>query len=137
MLESEIPGILIAMPTLDNTYFEKSIILLCNYNAEGAFGLIMNRPSSTKVEEILSPELNSNNEFNIPVLIGGPVEPDSFWAIHTSDISIENLNICIKKHPGMFLKAHPDRYINNLYFDTVGLDNYWNNVDGTSQRLKV
>jgi len=89
MLESEIPGILIAMPTLDNTYFEKSIILLCNYNAEGAFGLIMNRPSSTKVEEILSPELNSNNEFNIPVLIGGPVEPDSFWAIHTSDISIE------------------------------------------------
>ena len=89
MLESEIPGILIAMPTLDDTYFEKSIILLCNYNAEGAFGLIMNRPSSTKVEDLLSPELNSKNTFNIPLLIGGPVEPDSFWAIHSSDISIE------------------------------------------------
>jgi len=97
MLESEIPGILIAMPTLDNTYFEKSIILLCNYNAEGAFGLIMNRPSSTKVKEILSPELNSNNTFNVPVLIGGPVEPDSFWAIHTSDISIEETTSISKK----------------------------------------
>ena len=43
MIESEIPGILVAMPSLENTYFEKSIILLCNYNAEGAFGLIMNR----------------------------------------------------------------------------------------------
>ena len=91
MLESEIPGILIAMPTLDDTYFEKTIILLCNFNAEGAFGLIMNRPSANKVKDLLSPELNSKNTFNIPLLIGGPVEPDSFWAIHSSDISIEEL----------------------------------------------
>jgi len=89
MLESEIPGILIAMPTLDDTYFEKTIILLCKYNAEGAFGIIMNRPSSTNVEELLSPELKCKNKFNIPLLIGGPVEPDSFWSIHSSDISIK------------------------------------------------
>mgnify|MGYP001341075007 CR=1 FL=1 len=90
MLESEIPGILVAMPKLDNTYFEKSIILLCNYNVDGAFGLIMNRPSSTKVKELLSPELSKKNAFNIPLLLGGPVEPDSFWAIHSSEISIED-----------------------------------------------
>ena len=89
MLESEIPGILIAMPTLNETYFEKSIILLCNYNAEGAFGLIMNRPSSVKVEELISPELKCKDTLNVPLLIGGPVEPDSFWAIHSSDISIK------------------------------------------------
>ena len=58
MKESEIPGILVAMPSLDETFFEKSIILLCSYNAEGAFGLIMNRPSLNKVKEIIYPESN-------------------------------------------------------------------------------
>ena len=51
MKNSEVPGILIAMPTLDGTFFEKSVILLCNYDEEGAFGLVMNHPSKTKVKE--------------------------------------------------------------------------------------
>jgi len=105
MLESEIPGILVAMPSLDKTYFEKTIILLCEFNTEGAFGLIMNRPSSTNVKELLSPELNCKKALNIPLLIGGPVEPDSFWTIHSSDFSIEdttnisqNINLSSAKH---------------------------------------
>jgi len=36
---SEVPGILVAMPTLKDTYFNKSVILLCRYDEEGAFGL--------------------------------------------------------------------------------------------------
>ena len=90
MIESEIPGILVAMPSLENTYFEKSIILLCNYNSEGAFGLIMNRPSPTKVNELITPELKNKKEFNTPILLGGPVEPNSFWAIHSSEIIIQD-----------------------------------------------
>tara|TARA_Y100001970_G_C14189975_1_gene834770 strand:- start:1129 stop:1680 length:552 start_codon:yes stop_codon:yes gene_type:complete len=90
MTESEIPGILVAMPSLENTYFEKSIILLCNYNAEGAFGLVMNRPSPTKVHELVSSELKNKEVFNTPILLGGPVEPNSFWSIHSSEISIQD-----------------------------------------------
>ncbi|MED6340668.1 MAG: YqgE/AlgH family protein, partial [SAR324 cluster bacterium] len=45
MLVSEVPGILVAMPELKDTYFEESVILLCSYNTEGAFGLVMNHPS--------------------------------------------------------------------------------------------
>ena len=37
----------------------------------------------------------------------------------------------------MFYKAHPDRYINNIYFDTVNLDNNWDNVAGNSKRMKI
>jgi len=98
MLESEIPGILVAMPSLDKTYFEKSIILLCNYNSEGAFGIIMNRPSSANVKDLLSPELNNSiDTYNVPLLIGGPVEPDAFWAIHSSEISLEETTSISKK----------------------------------------
>lgn len=105
MLTSEIPGILVAMPTLDDTYFEKSVILLCKYDANGAFGLVMNRPSSTKVKELYSPKKRSSNSLNIPLLIGGPVEPESFWAVHSSDISIKDtthlspkINLSSAKH---------------------------------------
>ena len=97
MLNSEIPGILVAMPSLDDTYFEKSVILLCNYDDKGAFGLVMNRPSSTKVKELLSPEMIENNAFNVPLLIGGPVQPESFWVVHSSDISIEETTILSPK----------------------------------------
>ena len=51
MLVSEVPGILVAMPELKDTYFEESVILLCSYNTEGAFGLVMNHPSSIQVIE--------------------------------------------------------------------------------------
>ena len=90
MIESEIPGILVAMPSLENTYFEKSIILLCNYNAKGAFGLVMNRPSPAKVNELIPSELKNKEVFNTPILLGGPVEPNSFWAIHSSEIEIQD-----------------------------------------------
>jgi len=90
MLTSEIPGILVAMPTLDETFFEKSIILLCNYDKEGAFGIVMNRPSSTKVKELLSPEMIGNKAFDVPLLIGGPVQPESFWVVHSSDCSVDD-----------------------------------------------
>ena len=54
MLVSEVPGILVAMPALKDTYFEKSVILLCSYDADGAFGIVMNHPSTTQVKEVLS-----------------------------------------------------------------------------------
>ena len=76
MKNSELPGILIAMPTLDETFFEKSVILLCNYDKEGAFGLVMNHPSKTKVKEVLSDEMQNNSAFDIPLLGGGPVQPE-------------------------------------------------------------
>jgi len=97
MPKSEIPGILVAMPTLDETFFEKSIILLCNYDREGAFGLVMNQPSSTKVKELIPSEINENNDLDVPLLIGGPVQPESFWSIHSSDVSFEDTTVLSPK----------------------------------------
>ena len=85
MLNSEVPGILVAMPALKDTYFYKSVILLCRYDEEGAFGLVMNNPSLTQVKEVLSEDMQENTAFNIPLLVGGPVQPESFWAVHSSD----------------------------------------------------
>jgi len=85
MEQELIPGLLTAMPTLQDPYFEKTVILMCNYTEEGAFGIIVNTPSSTEVKDILTDEIEEKDQFDLPVLIGGPVHPESFWAVHTSD----------------------------------------------------
>ena len=62
MKQSELaPGILVALPNLQDPYFSKTAILLCNYNEEGAFGLVMNHPSDLKVTEILKEEFQNHN----------------------------------------------------------------------------
>ncbi len=100
---SEVPGILVAMPALKDTYFNKSVILLCRYDEEGAFGLVMNHPTATLVKEIpfvkgiLSEEMQRNDAADIPLLLGGPVQPESFWAVHSSDFSVEETTILSPK----------------------------------------
>jgi SPX domain protein involved in polyphosphate accumulation len=37
----------------------------------------------------------------------------------------------------MFYEPYPPRYVNNLYLDTEGLDNYQDNVGGVGERRKV
>jgi len=83
------PGVLVAMPSLKGPYFEKSVILLCNYDETGAFGLVVNRPSSFKVKEVLADELKEHQAFDVPLLVGGPVQPDSFWAVHDTGFKSE------------------------------------------------
>lgn len=75
------PCFLLSMPQLDDPNFTKSVILLCDHSAEGAFGLVINRLSELSAAEAvqLSPELEAPND--LPLLIGGPVEPQRGWIL--------------------------------------------------------
>jgi putative transcriptional regulator len=80
------PQILVAMPSLRDGYFDKSVILLCEYNASGAMGFVINSPSTTSVEDLLRElGLGAQNAQNRPIMIGGPVQPELCWVVHTSD----------------------------------------------------
>jgi hypothetical protein len=43
----------------------------------------------------------------------------------------------VKQHPRMFYAPYPPRHVNNLYLDTPDMVNYFDNVDGATQRRKV
>lgn len=75
------PCFLLSMPQLADPNFAKSVILLCDHSAEGAFGLVINRLSEMSAAEAvqLSPELEAPN--TLPLLIGGPVEPQRGWIL--------------------------------------------------------
>lgn len=88
--DSEVPGILVALPGLKDSYFEKTVILLFNYNEEGAMGLVMNHTSGSQVREILKEDTPEESPLNIPLLLGGPVQPEMFWAVHGPDYEGES-----------------------------------------------
>lgn len=50
--------------------------------------------------------------------------------------SPKNIEILIKLSKVGFYEIFYERYINNIYFDTINFDNYYDNIDGVSDRVK-
>jgi putative transcriptional regulator len=72
--------LLISEPYLPDPNFQRTVILLCEYNEEGAFGFVLNRPSEVTLNEII--EVNST--FKEQVFVGGPVQHDTLHFLHTA-----------------------------------------------------
>ena len=53
------------------------------------------------------------------------------------NLSLEGVRTVLKLHPALFSEIYHERRVNNIYFDSMNLTNYFDNVDGKSQRLKV
>jgi putative transcriptional regulator len=75
------PALLLAMPQLLDPNFARTVILLCEHAAEGAFGLIVNRPSEVSAAGAVRLEPAVENPNDLPLLIGGPVEPQRGWIL--------------------------------------------------------
>ena len=50
--------------------------------------------------------------------------------------STKNIEILLKLNQAGFYEIFRERYINNIYFDTINFDNYHDNIDGISDRVK-
>lgn len=68
--------LLVAGPRLIDPNFWRTVVLIVEHSGEGAFGLILNRPSETAVGEAV-PELEKLVDPDEPLFIGGPVQPSS------------------------------------------------------------
>ena len=68
--------LLIAGPGLVDPNFWRTVVLIVEHSAEGAFGLVLNRPSETAVGEAAT-ELEGLIDGEERLFIGGPVQPSS------------------------------------------------------------
>jgi putative transcriptional regulator len=68
--------LLIAGPALADPNFWRTVVLIVEHSDEGAFGLVLNRPSETSVGDAV-PELDELVDPEEPLFIGGPVQPSS------------------------------------------------------------
>jgi putative transcriptional regulator len=81
MTETFRPTLLLSMPQLQDPNFARSVVLLCDFGTGGAFGLVLNRPTEMAATTMvrLEPPIVGGNE--LPLCIGGPVEPERGWIL--------------------------------------------------------
>lgn len=78
--------LLISDPFLDEDYFRRSIVYLCEYNKEGSFGFVVNNFISISLHD-----LDENfPEVETQISLGGPMETNSLYFIHTLGDKIQN-----------------------------------------------
>lgn len=92
---------LIANPVLPDPNFSRTVVLLCNHNGEGSFGLVVNRLTDMKTSEVFA-----SSDFlgfaNNKVYIGGPVSPSQVFYLCRSQKPIEGLEtVCPGVQMGM------------------------------------
>ena len=77
-------GLLVAAPALLDPNFKQAVVLLTAHRPEGSLGFVVNRPSGLSFKEVVS-ELGIGAEDHeapdLPVLIGGPVAPETGWLV--------------------------------------------------------
>jgi putative transcriptional regulator len=81
MTEGFRPTLLLSMPQMQDPNFARTVVLLCDYVPEGAFGLVLNRPTDLPASEMvrLEPPVVPGNQ--LPLFIGGPVQPERGWVL--------------------------------------------------------
>lgn len=65
--------ILAADPTLLDPNFKESLVFLAEHSDEGAFGLILNRPTGKTLAQVVKEENLPEQLGEVPLLLGGPV----------------------------------------------------------------
>ncbi|HLL29217.1 MAG TPA: YqgE/AlgH family protein [Xanthobacteraceae bacterium] len=97
--------ILVAMPTIRDDRFHRTVIYLCAHSSEGAMGIVINQPASNidfgdllvQLEVIPDDKLIElpSRAGGVKVLKGGPVETGRGFVLHSSDFFIENSTLPI------------------------------------------
>jgi putative transcriptional regulator len=73
-VESLTGKLLIASPAILDPNFRRTVVFVTAHTDDGAVGLILNRPSETTIGEAV-PQLESLADRDLPVFVGGPVNP--------------------------------------------------------------
>lgn len=102
------------MPGIGDPRFERAVILLCAHNAEHAMGLAVNRPVAglsvgSVLRGVLKGEAKLESGIALPedlVLMGGPVERDRGFVLHTDDYASPRSSVPVV--PGISLTATPE-----------------------------
>jgi putative transcriptional regulator len=96
---------LIAMPSMGDERFARTVIYICAHSSEGAMGIVVNQPAPNIDFSDLLVKLNVIPEADViqlprqagvvKVMRGGPVETERGFVLHSADFFIENSTLPI------------------------------------------
>ena len=85
--------LLIAMPGIEGDDFHRSVVYVCSHNADGAMGLVINKPASDMIFADLVDKLDVQSKGNLVdesilqmlIFKGGPVKKFQGFVLHSGD----------------------------------------------------
>lgn len=95
---------LVAMPSIDDERFARSVIYICAHSEEGAMGIVINKPATdlSLADLLLQLDIIDDASIRLPsaservkVVRGGPVDAGRGFVLHTSDFAIDNSTLPI------------------------------------------
>ncbi|WP_342643015.1 YqgE/AlgH family protein [Rhodoligotrophos ferricapiens] len=102
---------LIAMPSIGDERFARSVVYICAHSPEGAMGIVVNKPASHITFPDLLERVNilpaeerislSDEIRSKPVQFGGPVESGRGFVLHTSDYFASECTLSIDDGVGL------------------------------------
>jgi len=82
--------LIVSMPHLNDTVFNKSVILINDYSSKGAMGFIINKPisanssASVLLNDIITKKIKKN------ICFGGPVDLNSCFILHNNSYILDD-----------------------------------------------
>jgi putative transcriptional regulator len=97
--------LLVAKPSLTDTNFSRSVVLVTQTENGSTVGVIINRPTTLKLSQFLSDELPTGN-YREPIFFGGPVMLRALVAVFRSDTPPAAAAYPVLR--GVYLTLHAD-----------------------------
>lgn len=82
---------LISEPFMEDNFFKRSVVFLCDHNDDGSFGFVLNNILSINMKDVME----GFEECEFEVGFGGPVNSSNLYYIHTLGDVLEG-SICIQ-----------------------------------------
>lgn len=86
-IELSAPSFLVAVPQMGDPNFSRAVVLVLDHDVGGTMGLVLNRASDFTVGELCESQgmaMDSRSERVAPVFVGGPVQQDRAFILHSS-----------------------------------------------------
>lgn len=76
--------LLISMPSLADSWFDTTVIFLCEHNEEGAMGIVLNKRSQVDFSQLCDQlKIDNLSQVHPTIMNGGPVNPEHGLILHT------------------------------------------------------
>ena len=85
--DSAAPLMLVSMPQMNDPNFAKTVVLLCDYTSDGAFGLVVNRQMTDPAWTLVKPETPVHVDPTVHLWIGGPVDQQRTWVLMSGRVT--------------------------------------------------
>jgi putative transcriptional regulator len=98
------PTLLLSMPQLVDPNFARTVVLLCEHAPEGAFGLVLNRPTGVTAASVVRLDPPIAEGGGLTLWMGGPVEPQRGWILLGDQSQASDARLIAD---GVYLSASP------------------------------